>query len=64
MNMKTLLIVAGLAFSAAAMAQPSMYYLWKNSTTGEVVCEPEEPGQGWVKVDERAYSDSTCKTPF
>lgn len=64
MNMKMILIAAGLSLSAIAMAQPSMYYLWKNPATGEVLCEPEQPGQGWVKADEQTYQDLDCKTPL
>ncbi|MEI2418108.1 hypothetical protein V8Z80_18155 [Orrella sp. JC864] len=64
MKLKTLLLAAGLAFSAGVLAQPSMYYLWKNPSTGQTVCEPESPGKGWVKVSEQVYQDLECKTPL
>ncbi|SAI65896.1 Uncharacterised protein [Bordetella ansorpii] len=64
MKMKTVLIAAALAWSAATVAQPSMYYLWKNSSSGETVCEPESPGKGWVKASEQTYSDIECKVPL
>lgn len=58
------LIAVGLALSLGVLAQPSMYYWWVNSKSGEKVCEPEMPGKDWKKVSETVYQDSECKHPL
>lgn len=59
--MKKLVLAAALVASFAAGAQPSMYYWFTNTKTGEKVCESEAPGKDWTKVSETAYQDFECK---
>ncbi|WP_034388645.1 hypothetical protein, partial [Comamonas composti] len=42
-----------------ASAQPSIYYQWKNSSTGATMCEPESPGPQWSKTG-GPFSDANC----
>lgn len=60
--MKRILTTAlALGFVAgAALAQPSEYYVWKQSSTGKTLCDPESPGKDWVKLS-GPYEDSHCK---
>lgn len=62
--MKKALLIAGLALSLGALAQPSMYYWWVNVKTGQKVCEPETPGKDWKKASETVYQDFECKNPL
>lgn len=59
--MKKIALALALAASFAATAQPSMYYWFVNSKTGEKVCESEAPGKDWKKVSETVYQDFECK---
>lgn len=59
--MKKFVLAAALVASFAASAQPSMYYWFVNSKTGEKVCESEAPGKDWKKVSDAAYQDFQCK---
>ncbi len=49
-----------LAMTSMAGAQPSMYYQWKNTSTGATQCEPESPGKGWEQVG-GPFSDANCE---
>ncbi|MEF7616750.1 hypothetical protein V4F39_22740 [Aquincola sp. MAHUQ-54] len=63
--MKRLLSLLALAVGlagTAAVAQPSIYYLWKNKTSGAKMCEPQAPGPGWEKVG-GPFSDENCSIP-
>jgi hypothetical protein len=51
-----------LAMAGAALAQPSLYYVWKNKDTGKTMCEPQADEATWTKVS-GPYSDPNCSLP-
>jgi hypothetical protein len=62
MQRKIALFLSATLLAAAAFAQPSLYYLWKNKKTGEQICDPQAADDSWVKVS-GPYSDPNCKVP-
>ncbi len=62
--MKRMISIALVALGLAgiASAQPSIYYKWKNPSTGATACEPEKPGPQWQKVG-GPFSDENCSIP-
>jgi hypothetical protein len=57
-------VLAGLGLACtAALAQPSIYYLWKHNSTGQTKCEPEAPSAAWTKAS-GPFQDPNCKTPM
>ena len=59
MKARLVAIVAAIAVSGLAWAQPSEYYLWQNSKTKEKMCEPQAPTADWVKLS-GPYEDPNC----
>lgn len=62
MKPKLTLTVAATAAAlacAVATAQPSSYFLWKNKTTGQTMCETDADAN-WVKVS-GPYEDPNCR---
>lgn len=60
MKLKSIVAIAGLVAASVVGAQPSGYYVWKNKTTGEKVCEPDMAADKWVR-ESGPYEDSNCK---
>ena len=59
-----ILASASLVFACVAFAQPTEFYLWKNTVTGETVCDVAQPTTGqWTQVS-GPYHDPDCKDPF
>jgi len=59
-KLKITLAAASLLLAGLAIAQPSEYYLWKNKSSGETVCEPDMPAAQWTKQS-GPYEDPNCK---
>jgi hypothetical protein len=55
---KLALAAAGLLLCAVSLAQPSVYFLWKNQA-GQTLCNPEAPDASWVKVG-GPFEDANC----
>ena len=60
MKRKFLTVLAVALASGLALAQPSVYYLWKHKTSGKTVCEPEAPDANWIK-HAGPFEDPNCK---
>jgi hypothetical protein len=58
---KLALAAAGLLLCAVSLAQPSIYFLWKNKA-GQTLCNPEAPDASWVKVG-GPFQDANCSVP-
>ncbi|MBE0548254.1 MAG: hypothetical protein IH627_11515 [Rubrivivax sp.] len=63
MKSKLALFVIAISLSWVAAAQPSTYYLWKNTVTGKTACEPESLGVNWIKVG-GPFQDANCSIPM
>ncbi len=59
-----IIISASLMFASMAFAQPSEFYLWKNTASGETVCDVAQPTVGEWKQVSGPYQDPDCKYPF
>lgn len=59
-----MIISASLVFAATAFAQPSEFYLWKNTVSGETVCDVAQPSAGQWTKESGPYQDPDCKYPF
>jgi hypothetical protein len=59
MKLKISLAAASLMLASAAFAQPSIYFMWKQTSTGKTMCNPDAPAAGWVKVG-GPFSDPNC----
>ncbi|MCF7200730.1 hypothetical protein [Pseudomonas oligotrophica] len=46
-----------------ALAGPAPYYQWQSKLDGTVICRQTSPGDGWQRLDERAYRDLHCTLP-
>nr|MBF0684577.1 hypothetical protein [Pseudomonas sp.] len=46
-----------------ADAAPAPYYLWQSRVDGTVICRQTSPGQGWERLDNRAFRDLNCTLP-
>ncbi len=55
----TCLALLALGLAGTAGAQPSIWFKWKNASTGATMCEPEAPGPQWQKVG-GPFSDENC----
>jgi len=60
MKFKLILATASLLLTGLAIAQPSEYFVWKNKTSGQTVCEPDMPADKWTKQS-GPYEDPNCK---
>jgi hypothetical protein len=61
-------MIMALAIMAAVpsvWAQPSVYYLFEQKSTGNVICEPQAPNESWTRVHgSGAFEDANCSIPF
>jgi hypothetical protein len=55
----TCICLLALGLAGTAGAQPSIYFQWKNASTGKTMCEPESPGAQWQKVG-GPFADANC----
>lgn len=62
MKLTSMILAAALMLSGVAIAQPSIYFLWKHKTSGQTVCNPDAPDANWVKVG-GPFQDSNCTIP-
>ncbi|GHU30199.1 hypothetical protein AGMMS50256_16650 [Betaproteobacteria bacterium] len=55
------MIVATAVLSAVpvAWAQPSIYYLFEQKSTGNTICEPQAPNESWVQIG-GPFEDLQC----
>ena len=60
MKRKFFTLLAAALLSSLALAQPSVYFLWKHKTSGQTVCEPQAPDAHWLKAA-GPFEDPNCK---
>jgi len=59
-----ILASASLVFACMAFAQPTEYYVWKNTASGQTVCDVAQPSTGKWTQESGPYQDPGCKYPF
>lgn len=57
------LVVLAFLLPLLADAAPAPYYLWQSKLDGTVICRQSSPGQGWERLDGRAFRDLNCTLP-
>jgi hypothetical protein len=62
MKRRLSLLLLAAALAGTAIAQPSVYYLFKHKVSGKTICEPEAPDSNWIKVG-GAFQDPNCTIP-
>tara|TARA_R110001606_G_scaffold20681_1_gene73582 strand:- start:41 stop:235 length:195 start_codon:yes stop_codon:yes gene_type:complete len=55
-------VIVSALFASAALAQPSIYFKWKNMETGKTMCNPDADTSKWEKVG-GPYEDPNCSFP-
>jgi hypothetical protein len=58
--MRTLLLTALLALSAACLAAPAPFFLWQSKADGHLTCAQVSPGEGWVRFA-GPFRDAGCR---
>lgn len=58
-----LLVALALLLPLLADAAPAPYYLWQSKIDNTVICRQSSPGQGWDRLDHRAFRDLNCTMP-
>lgn len=61
--MRLLPLLLCLSLPLLADAAPAPYYLWQSKLDGTVICRQTSPGEGWQRLNERAFRDLNCSLP-
>ena len=60
MKLKLALVATSFLMSSLAIAQPSVYFLYKHKTTGQTMCNTQAPDNtNWVEVS-GPFEDASC----
>ena len=61
--MRIFLLAFSLLLPIAASAAPAPYYQWQSKLDGTIICRQTSPGEGWQRLNERAFRDLNCSLP-
>ncbi len=61
--MRIFLLALSLFLPIAASAAPAPYYQWQSKLDGTIICRQTSPGEGWQRLNERAFRDLNCTLP-
>ncbi|CAM5258322.1 hypothetical protein GNE00_06910 [Pseudomonas sp. JL972] len=61
--MRLLPLLLCLSLPLLADAAPAPYYQWQSKLDGTVICRQTSPGEGWQRLNERAFRDLNCTLP-
>ncbi|MGE4406918.1 hypothetical protein [Pseudomonas sp.] len=61
--MRIVLFALSLSVSGVVSAVPAPYYQWQSKLDGTVICRQTSPGEGWQRLNERAFRDLNCSMP-
>ena len=61
--MRLLPLLLCLSLPLLTDAAPAPYYQWQSKLDGTVICRQTSPGEGWQRLNERAFRDLNCTLP-